>query len=320
MFKKSSKYPLISIITTCKNSTSNLEDCILSILNQTYPYIEYIIQDGGSSLDKTLSILNKYKGRLKIYTKHDRIADEGLLSAYSQCSGDWIGTCLSDEVLKHNDIEKIVEVLSSGYYDNLSAIYCDCNVVDYRDGVVKRKLWRASRLFDLNSFLCRKLKIPLVSTFFNRKKFLQAGLGSYFWIYDVAENEIFIRLYLVGDIHFVQNISVGSYFVGGFNLSVSPYAIKLQKLGLERAVENIKYSRIGIPLYLRNRYLYVGMQYLYLCLKFQESGAIKESFDCFYLGLLYGPKIITSFKLLLRFWNTKYFFKATKCFANFLIK
>ncbi|QPJ58496.1 glycosyltransferase [Candidatus Pinguicoccus supinus] len=85
----SSKLPLISIVTTCKNTSAiDLESCISSILNQTYPYIEYIIQDGNSCLSETVRILQKYKGYVKIYTKYDRIADEGLLSAYSMCSGD----------------------------------------------------------------------------------------------------------------------------------------------------------------------------------------------------------------------------------------
>ena len=50
----------ISIITITYNSAKTLEDTIKSVLNQTYPNIEYIIKDGISS-DETTSIIQKYE-------------------------------------------------------------------------------------------------------------------------------------------------------------------------------------------------------------------------------------------------------------------
>ena len=55
--------PLFSIVTPTLNSERFLEETIESIINQTYPNIEYIIVDGGSS-DKTLKIVEKYKHRI----------------------------------------------------------------------------------------------------------------------------------------------------------------------------------------------------------------------------------------------------------------
>ena len=51
--------PLVSIITVCLNSEKTIEQTILSILNQTYNNIEYIVIDGGSS-DHTNEIIKKY--------------------------------------------------------------------------------------------------------------------------------------------------------------------------------------------------------------------------------------------------------------------
>ena len=50
----SSPSPSISIITVSYNAVKTIEDTILSVLNQTYPNIEYIIIDGGS-IDGTLN-------------------------------------------------------------------------------------------------------------------------------------------------------------------------------------------------------------------------------------------------------------------------
>lgn len=53
----------VSVITACFNSEKTIEDTILSVLNQTYKNIEYIIIDGAST-DGTLEIIQKYKDRI----------------------------------------------------------------------------------------------------------------------------------------------------------------------------------------------------------------------------------------------------------------
>jgi len=50
--------PLVSIITPVLNGVKYLEECIQSVLNQSYPYIEHVIVDGGST-DGTLDILSR---------------------------------------------------------------------------------------------------------------------------------------------------------------------------------------------------------------------------------------------------------------------
>jgi cellulose synthase/poly-beta-1,6-N-acetylglucosamine synthase-like glycosyltransferase len=59
-FKRNlSDQPLVTIITVVFNAEKYLEETILSVLNQTFDNIEYIIMDGGST-DSTIDIINKY--------------------------------------------------------------------------------------------------------------------------------------------------------------------------------------------------------------------------------------------------------------------
>ena len=60
------QWPRMTIVTPTFNQARYLERTILSVLNQNYPNLEYMILDGGSS-DGTLKIINKYSGFLSFW-------------------------------------------------------------------------------------------------------------------------------------------------------------------------------------------------------------------------------------------------------------
>jgi glycosyltransferase involved in cell wall biosynthesis len=100
--------PLISIITVVKNNEKYLEETILSIINQKYKNIEYIVIDGGST-DQTLNIVKKYK---KSISKFISEKDEGIYYAFNKglalASGDWIGFVNSDDILLEDALEILI--------------------------------------------------------------------------------------------------------------------------------------------------------------------------------------------------------------------
>ena len=62
--------PIVSIITVSFNSEKYISDTIESVLRQTYPYIEHLIIDGGST-DSTLLISSRYPS-LKVFSEPDQ--------------------------------------------------------------------------------------------------------------------------------------------------------------------------------------------------------------------------------------------------------
>ena len=98
----------VSIITTTLNSQKTIETTILSILNQTYKNIEYIIIDGCSS-DETLNIVYKYNKDISyINSSKDINLYDAMNKGIDVSSGDIIGIVNSDDFLEPDAVEKSV--------------------------------------------------------------------------------------------------------------------------------------------------------------------------------------------------------------------
>ena len=72
--------PLLSVITVVYNNVEHIERTILSIVNQTYSAIEYIVIDGGST-DGTLEILNRFKKNIAVLISEP---DNGIYDAMNK--------------------------------------------------------------------------------------------------------------------------------------------------------------------------------------------------------------------------------------------
>ena len=80
---------LISVVTVSYNAVSTIEQTILSVINQTYPHIEYIIIDGGST-DGTVDVIKKYADKITYWVSEP---DKGIYDAMNKglrrVRGDW---------------------------------------------------------------------------------------------------------------------------------------------------------------------------------------------------------------------------------------
>ena len=87
---KKNSQPLFSIVTVVLNGEKHIERCIKSVLAQKVKNFEYIIVDGKSK-DRTMTIINKYKNKIKkIISKKDRGIYDAFNKGMSLCSGKYI--------------------------------------------------------------------------------------------------------------------------------------------------------------------------------------------------------------------------------------
>jgi len=121
----------VSLITVVYNGEKYIEDCVRSVICQTYNDIEYIVIDGGST-DSTLSILEKYKSNINYFiSEKDKGMYDALNKGIDQANGDIIGILNADDMLAADDV--ISNIVACFKNNKPDAVYGNLNYINPAD-------------------------------------------------------------------------------------------------------------------------------------------------------------------------------------------
>lgn len=140
--------PLISIITVTYNAKALLERTILSVIEQNYENIEYIIIDGGST-DGTLEIIKKYEKEISLWVSEpDTGVYDAMNKAIDMASGEWINFLnAGDTFIDSNVLNKIMSYTR----DNSDLIVGNIN---YISEYSERKIKAAGLAYAFDGMFC----------------------------------------------------------------------------------------------------------------------------------------------------------------------
>jgi glycosyltransferase involved in cell wall biosynthesis len=204
----------ITIITVSYNSEKTIYDTLKSISQQTHPYIEHIVVDGGSK-DNTLSIVKSFSHIKTVVSEPDYGIYDAMNKGLSMATGDVIGFLNSDDVYADDMVlERVANVFEMRHVDSL---YSDLEF--FKDDVNDvTRVWNAG-LIKRQRFLFGWM--PPHPTFFVKKEVYQK-----FGDFDInfrhsADYELMLRfLYRHGiSAHYLQGISVKMRVGGSSNAS-----------------------------------------------------------------------------------------------------
>jgi len=125
---------LVSVVIPVYNSEKFLEECLDSILTQTYQNIEIIAVDDGST-DSSPDILERYSDKINIISQKNQGLASALNLGISKMKGDWFKWFSPDDVMHSNTIETLIDE-AKNHPDN-TILYSNWNIIDETGNILR---------------------------------------------------------------------------------------------------------------------------------------------------------------------------------------
>ncbi|MEW6180698.1 MAG: glycosyltransferase family 2 protein [Chloroflexota bacterium] len=189
--------PLVSIVTPSFNQAAFLEQAIRSVLEQSYPHIEYIVVDGGST-DGSREIIAAYADRLAWWvSEKDAGQADGINKGLRRARGEIVAWLNSDDYYLTAAVGQAVEAFRQN--PDAGLVFSDVESVDAEGNRFNIMRFGDWNLTDLMSF--RIISQPGV--FMRRSVLEQAGYldPNYHYLLD---HHLWLRMALVAPIRYMR--------------------------------------------------------------------------------------------------------------------
>jgi glycosyltransferase involved in cell wall biosynthesis len=218
----------ISVVTVTRNSASFVENCLLSVAEQSYPYVAHLVIDGAST-DGTLALLQAQHERLALLVSEP---DHGIYDAMNKgikfASGDVIGFLNSDDFYANvNVIARVAEIFKEDPL--LDACYGDLIYTNQMNTSLTVRYWQSN---DLVPGAFSKGWSPPHPTFFLRRSVYER-FGCFDLNYSIASDvELMMRFLEVHKIRvrYVPEVWVKMRMGGTTNKSLKNVWVQNQEV------------------------------------------------------------------------------------------
>ena len=107
-------FPKVSVVTTTYNDIENLKRILAEVKKQTYPNIEHIIVDGGST-DGTVDLLKELEEK-----EYTAAAGGGAVTVTVSGKKEVVSIKLSEEVVDPDDVEMLQDLVLTAVNEALN--------------------------------------------------------------------------------------------------------------------------------------------------------------------------------------------------------
>ena len=170
ILNKDPNYPKISIVTPSYSQVEFLERTILSVLNQNYPNLEYIIIDGGST-DGSVEIIKKYEKYLTYWvSEKDKGQADAINKGFKKSTGEILAWLNSDDTYLPGIFYKIAKDFRQN--SEVDLIFGNIYFVDDTDKRIRELRFTE---FDFSTLIYEGGNLHQTGTFWTRKIYEKVG-------------------------------------------------------------------------------------------------------------------------------------------------
>lgn len=142
-------YPLVSIIIPVYNGSNYLREAIHSALEQTYPNIEVlVINDGSTDNGATRDIAMSFSSRIRYFEKENGGVVSALNFGIDQMRGEYFAWLSHDDIYLPEKIEKQVRAIQEHQGSKPGFCICNCIVMDENENELGRTQIQKNDSFD----------------------------------------------------------------------------------------------------------------------------------------------------------------------------
>ena len=229
---------LVSIITPSYNQASYLEQTILSVLDQDYPHIEYLVIDGAST-DNSVEIIKKYADQLTYWvSEKDNGQADAINKGFARATGEIIAWLNSDDYYLAGAVSSAVKIFEEN--PDAVLVYGDMLAVDEHGKTFNTLKYKQLTLKDLLCF--QIIGQPAV---FMRRSALEKTFGLDPALHFLLDHFLWIQIAQHGKIlHVDQTWAAARYHAEAKNRA------KAAEFGREafRILENVKLEKNLAPI------------------------------------------------------------------------
>ncbi|HEX5686726.1 MAG TPA: glycosyltransferase [Ideonella sp.] len=185
--------PLVSIVTVCRNAAATLENAMLSVFQQSWDNLEYIVVDGASS-DQTPALLARHADAIDYFVSEpDASLYEAMNKGLSLATGDFVLLLNADDSYVPTAVEELLQARRCAGTSFVSALAAEITPQGVSKSIMR------SMPYDSGT----RLRMPLRHETMLIPAAVYDAVGGYDQSYRIAADfELTMRLYDAGYTHY----------------------------------------------------------------------------------------------------------------------
>lgn len=210
---------LVSIVIPCYNHEHFVQDCIQSVIDQTYKNIELIIIDDGSKDDSVtkiqemIGLCNERFTRFEFRYRPNKGLSSTLNEAIEWCQGKYYSCIASDDQMFNYKIEKQIDYFKK----NLDCIACfgGYSLIDKNNEIISESK-KEQKTYSFEEILLHKHDLPAPTQMILMEKLIE--VGGYTANVIIEDWYMWLKLAKKGQLHYMSE-SLSKYRSHGGNIS-----------------------------------------------------------------------------------------------------